>query len=128
MRKPGCEGKKKKQYVNLTVEVQSEKWKKSFTDFVSHKDSLGLEFFHTLIGNDKRFKDLWHVMKLCFMLSHGNVSIESGFSVNKSLLVENLSEESLVAQRIICDTVKSMGDVEEVTITRSILTFVRAAG
>ncbi|KAJ8873029.1 hypothetical protein PR048_026645 [Dryococelus australis] len=65
----------KKQYVNLTVEAQSEK-----------------------------LAYLWHVIKLCLILSRGNASLESGFSVNKYRFVENLLEESLVAQRIICDT------------------------
>ena len=55
---------------------------------------------------DKKYEDLWSEMKLCFILSHGNASVESGFSVSKHLLVENLLEESLVSQRVICDSIK----------------------
>ena len=36
-------------------------------------------------------------------LSHGQASIEHGFSVNKTLLVDNLSVISLVSQRITHD-------------------------
>ena len=34
-------------------------------------------------------------------LSHGNARVESGFSANKEMLVENMSEGSLVARIIV---------------------------
>jgi len=43
-------------------------------------------------------------MKLILVLSHGNAAVESGFSVNGDMLVENLHEASLVAQRIVYDS------------------------
>ncbi|KAJ8886600.1 hypothetical protein PR048_012812 [Dryococelus australis] len=69
---------------------------------------------------------IYGMSRSCFILPHENASLESGFSVNKSRLAQNLSEESIVAQHI-CDTVKSMVGVEEGTVTRSMLTSVRAA-
>ena len=36
-------------------------------------------------------------------LSHGQATLENGFSVNASGIVENLAEESIVAQRIVHD-------------------------
>ena len=39
-------------------------------------------------------------------MSHWQASVKQGFSINKSLLVENLSKESLISQRIIYDHMK----------------------
>ena len=44
--------------------------------------------------------ELKELVKLVIILSHGNARAESGFSVNKEMLVENMSEGSLVAQRM----------------------------
>ena len=38
-------------------------------------------------------------------LSHGNASVERGFSVNESILVENMSERSLIGQRLVIDAI-----------------------
>lgn len=43
---------------------------------------------------------------MALSLSHGNASVESGFSVNEDLLVENLQESSLINQRIVYDAIK----------------------
>ena len=51
---------------------------------------------------------MWCVFKLLLCLSHGQASVERGFSVNSNLLVENMHEDSLIAQRIVQDHVKSL--------------------
>ena len=38
---------------------------------------------------------------LLLLLSHGQASVERGFSVNKEVMVQNLAEQSLISQRII---------------------------
>ena len=40
-------------------------------------------------------------------LSHGHLAVECGFSIDKSLLIENLSEKSLISQCIVVDSMKS---------------------
>ena len=45
------------------------------------------------------------VLKIVFTLSHGNASVESGFSVNESILVENMSKRSLIGQRLVIDAI-----------------------
>ena len=40
-------------------------------------------------------------VRLFFVLSHGQITIERGFSINKDLLVENLDQESLIGQHIV---------------------------
>ena len=63
------------------------------------------------------------------MLSHGNASVESGFSVNFDMLVENLHEDSLVAQRTVYDAVKSKGGLSfcNTIIDKNLLKYVRGS-
>lgn len=66
-------------------------------------------------------------MRLSLTLSHGNAVVESGFSVNADMLVENLKEESLVAQRMVYDSVQTSGGLAGLNIDKSMLQFVRCA-
>ena len=52
----------------------------------------------------ENYAALFDIVKVLLVLSHGQASVERGFSVNKEIEVENLHEHSLVAQRIICET------------------------
>ena len=40
---------------------------------------------------------------LVLILSHSNATVESGFGVNGDLPVENMNEDSIVAQRVVYD-------------------------
>ena len=51
----------------------------------------------------KSIEKVAKVLKIVLTLSHGPASVEHCFSVNKSLLVENLSAKSLISQRIVYD-------------------------
>jgi len=42
---------------------------------------------------------------MVLILSHGNAAVESGFSVKKKLIVENMEEETIVTQRVVFDAV-----------------------
>jgi len=53
-------------------------------------------FYCELLGRHQDFQELLHVMKLILVLSHGNAAVESGFSINEEMLVENAYEDSLV--------------------------------
>ncbi|XP_049522642.1 uncharacterized protein LOC125945108 [Dermacentor silvarum] len=72
-------------------------------------------------------KELLAFAKIILTLSHGNASVERGFSINKSCLVENQKELSLVAQRIIFDAVSSAGGVASVQLTKRMFQMVRGA-
>ena len=62
-----------------------------------------MSYFESTSG----FTDLIKVFKLLLVLSHGQTNMEHGFSINKSLLIENLLEGSFISQRIIIDYVKA---------------------
>jgi hypothetical protein len=83
--------------------------------------------------NRVEFAELWCVIKLVLVLLHGNVAAESGFSVNGDMLVENLHEPSLVAQRMAFDSIESghtyprvigVGGVMGVVIDKRLLQYV----
>lgn len=73
------------------------------------------------MGTKPSLSRVWNVVKILLVLSHGQASIERGFSVNKELIVENQRERSLVAQRLIVDHVRSVGGVTKVEITKELL-------
>ena len=61
-------------------------------------------------------------MKFLLTLSHGQTSVERGFSVNKEVLVPNLKEVSLVAQCFIHDTISTWDiQLSDFTITEELL-------
>ena len=66
-------------------------------------------------------------MKKILILSHGQATVERGFSINSQLLVEHLKEESVVAQRIVYDSISTSGGVCSVPITKSMLSYAQAA-
>lgn len=43
---------------------------------------------------------------MVFTFSHGQAAVERGFSVNKDVLENNMLENTIVAQRMICDSVR----------------------
>ena len=79
----------------------------------SENDSRLDDLYYDVIGQDKSYKDLWFVIKSVLIFSHGQASVESGFSINSSIMVENL-HESLVAQRLVYDSVNSLGGIKKV--------------
>lgn len=60
-------------------------------------------------------------------LSHGQATVERGFSINANLIVENLQEESIAAQRIVHDSISHAGGVLEVPLVRELLRSVKGS-
>ena len=77
--------------VNLNID--------KFKSFDRYKTKLDVFYFQT-IGLDK-YKELKYVMKVILTLSHGQASVERGFSINKSVLKVNITEESIVSKKIV---------------------------
>ena len=85
-------------------------------NFDWNNDRLDVFYFNRITSRQE-FQQLWKVLKLVFILWHGNARVESGFSVNRDMLVENLKEVSLVAQRQVYDAIKAKGGILNVNIT-----------
>lgn len=60
--------------------------------------------------HDISFSLLWEVVKLV-LLSHGQASVERGFSVNKQIAVESMEELSYISLQIVCIVTKSLRSV-----------------
>ena len=60
-------------------------------------------------------------MQIVVLLSHGNATVKSGFSVNNDLLIENLKERTVVSQRLVYDFVKNSGGALKVEISKNML-------
>ncbi|KAG7235938.1 hypothetical protein INR49_001749, partial [Caranx melampygus] len=64
------------------------------------------------------------LLKFCLsalLLSHGQATVERGFSINKEVETCNLHDESLEALRIVCDKVMVCGGVLKVPLTKELL-------
>ncbi|KAE8278809.1 hypothetical protein D5F01_LYC22384 [Larimichthys crocea] len=100
--------------------------KATFREFDPKTDRVDTLLYETM-GTSKSFANVWHVVKMLLVLSHGQASVERGFSINKELVVENQKETSLIAQRLIVGHVRSVGGVTNVAITKELLLSVAGA-
>ena len=62
-----------------------------------------LDDFYFKVASISKYKDLLFIVKLILTLSHGQVSVESGLSLNANIMKTTMSPESLTAKRIIND-------------------------
>ena len=96
-----------------------------FKDFNKENDRLD-SFFADFIGRDKSYADMWEVCKIMSTLSHGQSSVERGFTLNKQFSIENL--KSLIALRRVTDHMSASEETpKDVQITRDMLHYVKDA-
>ena len=96
-----------------------------FKEYQCDKERLDT-FLVTFMKVDT-YSKLWAVTKKILILSHGQATVERGFSINSELVVENLKEESVVSQRIVFDAIAAAGGVLSVPITKPLLSYAQAA-
>lgn len=96
-----------------------------FINSNAYQDSL--DTCYSEVMKSDSYSRLYEVVKMVLILSHGQATVERGVSVNKEIEVENLQEQGLVAQRLICDYVSKIGSVLEIPITKELLTHVSGA-
>ena len=82
-------------------------------------------FFHSRMAAN--YPKVWSVCELALLLPHGQASVERGFSVNKEPVIENQSEQTLAARRIIKDHIIHVNGVTNVEITRNMVLAARSA-
>lgn len=69
--------------------------------------------------------DAVSLVKLVMILSHGSSNIERGFSINSDCLWENMKDESLVARRIVYDSILAAGGTKDFEVTKQLVLSVR---
>lgn len=69
----------------------------------------------------QKYPKAWAVVEFALLISHGQVSVERGFSINTEIVVENQEIRSLMARRLIRDHVLIAGGVTNVIIAREMV-------
>ena len=114
----------------FVVEADCDEVMQQFDDFIHTCVKGELEKF--CVADDRldtilrsrmaaNYPKAWSVCGLALLLSHGQASVERGFSVNKELVIENQSKQTLAARRIIKDHIIHVDGVTNVEITRNVV-------
>lgn len=98
----------------------------AFLDFKT-KDTRLDDFLKGWLSRESVYEDLYAVMKLVLVLSHGQATVERGFSVNKQITVENKKECTYHSQRLLIDTVRDAGGSLNITITTELIVSCKSA-
>ena len=86
-----------------------------------------MNFYAALNGNPQ-YKKLWErVIAKALVLSHGQATVERGFSQNKEVTEHNQVTESLIARRAIKDHINFVGGRSKFVITDGLHNFVSIA-
>ena len=80
-----------------------------------------------VLGTNPKYASLWFLVKQILVLSHGQATVERGFSINKETATDNLSEKSLMARRLIIDAVNQVGDITLFPLTKELLSCASSA-
>ena len=77
----------KNQYTSfLDMKVASER--SAFAEYNPYIDEDKIEkFFHQRLASVGEYKNLWAMVKVVLLLSHGQATVQRGFSVNKQVQV-----------------------------------------
>ena len=86
-----------------------------------------LDEFYAQIFDSNVFIDLENVVQIVLILSYNNACVESGFSVNDGIMVENMLESTLVAQHLIYEGMERAGGVKKVEVIPEMVAKLKAA-
>ena len=101
------------EYDKLLTSIKTNNTFLNFNPNISRVDSL----FYNEIANNDKYTKLWAFVKKCMVVSHGQATVERGFSENKMVLETNMGEKTLVARRTIKDYIRYIGGVEKFSIS-----------
>ncbi|XP_028297108.1 uncharacterized protein LOC114458926 [Gouania willdenowi] len=73
------------------------------------------------------YPELWAFCKKLLILSHGQATVERGFSINKEVGSDNLKEDTVVTRRLVCDYIIQHGGVTQVPLSKQLLASVARA-
>jgi len=87
-----------------------------FATFDPSKSRVDVLLFDYM-ASDTSYNKLWIIVKQLLLLSHGQATVERGFSVNRHIEVENITDETVSSRRMICDHMKFVGGITNIDIT-----------
>ncbi|XP_041347559.1 uncharacterized protein LOC121367447 [Gigantopelta aegis] len=97
-----------------------------FRDYDVEEGRVDTLLYETM-GTNKRYGRLWKEIRKMLLLSHGQASMERGFSVNRQIEMENMSGGMNVALRTISDYLSYVGGIFNVNMTKQLLCSVLGA-
>lgn len=100
--------------------------KNHLANFKNNQEKLDV-LYANIFANNPFYDDLFRIVKMVLILSHGNASVESGFSINKHMLVENLQEKSIIARRQVFDAILNKGGAVNINIDKKMKRYVKNA-
>ncbi|KAK9976616.1 hypothetical protein ABG768_021821, partial [Culter alburnus] len=104
----------------LSLEARDER----FSSFQPLKERLDV-FLHSALS--KSYPELYKFSQSLLLLSHGQATVERGFSINKEVETCNILEKSMEALRLICDKISVCGGVLKVPLTKELMASVACA-
>ena len=98
--------------------LEAERAERQYKELLENKDAMKEmklfemkdrvdTFLSKILGRES--PDLTKVIRIILIMSHGNASVESGFSVNGDIILPNMLEETIVAQIIVSFLPKILG-------------------
>jgi len=78
----------------------------AFREFSFKVDRLDV-FLQKHIGFVSSLTKLWNLLRELLILSHGQATVERAFSVNRQVMIENMKEQTFIAQRTIHDLIQN---------------------
>lgn len=82
------------------------------------------EFFHSILADNQESLQLWQIIQLTLIISHGQASIERSFSINDDILVPNMKAETLCAMKTVYDVIQSLNiKIHEFEVTDKMLQY-----
>ena len=65
------------------------------------------EFYFSNLSGEKKFAELWTVIQIVLVLSHGQAPVEGSSRVNSDIMTIKMKRETLCASKLIHDSLKS---------------------
>ena len=122
-RTSGKEAYSAKQEYSSFLRITMKRKKNNFIQFRKKDDRVDT-FLWKYISETGKYDNLGKIFKLLLILFQAQV--KHGFSVNSNILVENLHEHSLIAQRLVNDYMRSQNlQPYELPTTKKVLTNVK---
>ena len=93
----------------------------NFLSFSITKHRLDELLFRSMSKRDD-LADLWRLTRTLLLLSHGQATVERGFSINSEAMAQNMAEHTLIGKRVVKDFIMNAGGrVEAIEITPGLL-------
>ena len=90
--------------INQSSKLLTTEWTFNRDIFIGYdRSNKRLDDFYFRDINITKYPDLAFVVKLVLTLSHGQASVERGFSVDKAIIINNISIDCIVGKHLVRD-------------------------